>query len=116
MNFESLEVWRRSAALAADVYKALAGLKDFGFKDQITRSCLSISSNIAEGSERSTPNDRQHFLTIAKGSTAEFISQVYIGRKIGYINQEDGKYWQSEAQQIAAMLASLKKKWSAVPN
>ena len=116
MKFESLEVWRRSAALAADVYKSLANLKDFGFKDQVIRPCLSISSNIAEGSERSTPNDRQHFLTIAKGSTAEFSSQVYIGRKIGYIDQEVGKQWQSEAQEIAAMLASLRKNWSGTPN
>jgi hypothetical protein len=36
-GFEDLEVWKRSARLSADIYKTLAALKDFGFKDQITR-------------------------------------------------------------------------------
>lgn len=52
MKFENLEVWKRSARLSADLYKQLANLKDYGFHDQITRSGLSIPSNIAEGHER----------------------------------------------------------------
>ena len=60
-GFEDLEVWKRSARLSADIYKALANLKDFGFKDQITRSGLSIPSNIAEGSERETDKERANF-------------------------------------------------------
>ena len=51
-RFEDLEVWKRSACLSAEIYKALAELKDFGFRDQITRSGLSVPSNIAEGYER----------------------------------------------------------------
>ena len=42
MAFEDLDVWKRSAALSADIYKELKQLNDFGFKDQITRSGLSI--------------------------------------------------------------------------
>lgn len=52
MAFEDLEVWKRSAGLSAEVYNKLCKLKDFGFKDQITRSGLSIPSNIAEGIDR----------------------------------------------------------------
>ena len=52
MRFEDLDVWKRAKTLSADIYKKLKNLKDFGFKDQITRSGLSISSNIAEGFER----------------------------------------------------------------
>ena len=54
MNFEKLDVWKRASALSADVYIQLKNLKDYGFKDQITRSGLSIPSNIAEGMERET--------------------------------------------------------------
>jgi len=54
LKFEDLDVWKRSAALSAEIYLEFADLKDFGFKDQITRSGLSISSNIAEGFERCT--------------------------------------------------------------
>ena len=52
MKFEDLEVWKRSARPSANIYKELVNLKDFGFKDQITRTGLSILSNIAEGLER----------------------------------------------------------------
>jgi len=52
MAFEDLDVWQRSASLSADIYKELKQLTDYGFKDQIIRSGLSIPSNIAEGIER----------------------------------------------------------------
>ncbi|UTA49532.1 four helix bundle protein [Simiduia sp. 21SJ11W-1] len=110
MKFETLEVWKRSANLASQVYVELAQLKDYGFKDQITRSCLSISSNIAEGWERDSSKEKCRFLNIAKGSAAEFISQTYIGRKIKYIPGDAGKHWQQEAKEIAAMIASLSMK------
>ena len=45
-KFEDLEVWKRAARLAVDVYKMFSDCKDFGFKDQVTRSALSVASNI----------------------------------------------------------------------
>jgi four helix bundle protein len=48
MNIENLDVWKRSSELSVDVYNTLKDLKDYGFKDQITRSSLSVPSNIAE--------------------------------------------------------------------
>jgi len=56
----------------------MANLKDFGFKDQITRSSLSIASNIAEGMERSTEKEKARFLEIARGSAAELRTQIQI--------------------------------------
>lgn len=47
------------------------------------------------------------FLSIAKGSVVEFITQTYVGREIGYISDEPGKLWVKEAKEIAAMLAGL---------
>ena len=46
MRFEDLEVWKRSARLSADIYKEFKDLKDFSFRDQLTRSGVSIPSNI----------------------------------------------------------------------
>lgn len=43
-RFEELEVWKKSARLSADLYKAMANSKDFGFRDQITRASLPIPS------------------------------------------------------------------------
>ena len=46
--------------------RQLAALKDFGFKDQITRAVLSIPSNIAEGIEKESKREQLRFLEIAK--------------------------------------------------
>ncbi|AEY02716.1 hypothetical protein GU3_14815 [Oceanimonas sp. GK1] len=89
------------------MYKALRELRDFGFRDQITRSGLSIPSNIAEGMSRFSNKDKRHFLVIARGSCAELRTQVYIGIEIGYINEQQGRHWLQETRDISAMLHGL---------
>ena len=107
--FEDLVVWKRSARLSSDVYKELRELKDFEFKDQITRSSLSVPSNIAEGYERKSIKELIHFLSIAKGSCGELRTQIYIGIDIGYIKPEIGQLWIEETRQISMMLSGLMK-------
>jgi four helix bundle protein len=109
MSFEDLDVWKKSARLCADIYKRLRELKDYGFKDQITRSSLSISSNIAEGFERESQRECLKFLSYAKGSCGEVRSQIYIGMEIEYIDRTTGRGWISEAREISAMLSGLMK-------
>ncbi len=104
MNFEDLDVWKRSRQLSADIYKHLRSLKDYGFKDQITRSGLSIPSNIAEGFERGTQKECIAFLSYAKGSCGELRTQIYIGWDIGYIEQQTGEHWLKETKEISLML------------
>ena len=101
MRFEDLEVWKRAARLSADIYRQLADLKDYGFKDQITRSGLSIPSNTAEGFERETQKDCIKFLTYAKGSCGELRCQIYIGMDIKYIPKDVGKKWIQETIEIS---------------
>ncbi len=107
MAFEDLDVWKRSANLSAELYKEFTRLNDFGFKDQITRSGLSIPSNIAEGMERSSNKEKVQFLSYAKGSCGELRTQIYIGMKIAYISKEKGKQWIIDTNDISAMLAML---------
>ena len=107
MGFENLEVWKHSASLSADIYRKLSNLKDYGFKDQITRSGLSIPSNIAEGIERRSSKETINFLSFAKGSCGELRTQIYIGMKIGYLPKETGDSWINETKEISAMLTGL---------
>ena len=93
MKFEDLEVWKRAARLSADIYRQLAELKDYGFKDQITRSGLSVPSNIAEGFERESQKETITFLSYAKGSCGELRCKTYIGMDIEYIKKDEGKKW-----------------------
>ena len=91
MRFEDLDVWKRSARLSATLYQRLSDLKDWGFRDQITRSGLSIPSNITQDYERDSPAEIARFLTITKGSAGELVTQIDIGREAGYIAADDGK-------------------------
>ncbi len=107
MIYEKLEVWKRSKNLAVSVYKQMAGCRDFGFKDQITRCSLSVVSNIAEGMERKTKPDKIRFLVIAKGSIAELKAQTQVGLEIEYIPKNIGIKWLNESEIISKMLQSL---------
>jgi len=107
MRFEDMDVWKRSSRLSVSIYRYFASLKDYGFKDQITRSSLSIPSNIAEGMERITAKEKRNFINYSKGSCAELRTQIYIGIKIGYIPVDKGRAWIGETIEISSMLNGL---------
>ena len=110
MQFEKLDVWKRASRLACDVYQVTKNCKDFGFKDQVTRSAVSIPSNIAEGLERGSANDESRFLYYAKGSAGELVTQLYIGIEIGFIAKDEGLKLVAETKEVAAMIAALIKR------
>lgn len=115
MRFEDLDVWKRSSRLSVLLYQHFADLKDYGFKDQITRSSLSIPGNIAEGIERVTIRVKRNFLNYSKGSCAELRTQIYIGMEIGYIPRDEGKAWAKETEEISSMLNGLMKYLDKLP-
>ena len=53
----------------------------------MTRSAVSIPSNIAEGKERETAPELIRYLYIAKGSSGELQTQLYIAQRIGYVDE-----------------------------
>ena len=113
MQFINMDVWKRSRILAIALYREMANLRDYGFKDQITRSALSVPSNIAEGLERGTNPDKCRFIEYAKGSIAELRTQIDIGIEIGYVPEELGKLWIKECCELSLMLVSMIKKLKA---
>ena len=113
MSFEDLDVWKRSARLSVTLYQQTKDLRDFGFRDQLTRSGLSIPSNIAEVFERDSDPEIARFLTIAKGSAGELRTQILIGIEAGFLDRTDGLQWADEAQQLSRMLAALIKRHRA---
>jgi four helix bundle protein len=107
MKFEDLEVWQRAKQLSANIYVETKNIRDYGFRDQATRSGLSIPSNIAERFERESHKESITFLSYARGSCGELRTQVCIGMDIGYIGKEAGERWLKETNEISAMLTGL---------
>jgi four helix bundle protein len=108
MKCENLDVWKRACRLSVDLYTYFNESREFGFKDQITRSALSIGSNIAEGLEKDSFAENLRYLEMSKGSAAELITQLYIGIEAGFIEREQGFVWIKEANEILKMLKGYK--------
>ena len=118
-NFENLEVWKLSMNLTIDIYKNLQLCKDFGFKDQIQRASVSIPSNIAEGNEKLTNKDSIKYFSIAKGSSGEVRTQLYLAFALGYISLDVKNELINRINLISKMLHSLivyRKNSSKIPD
>jgi four helix bundle protein len=108
-SFEDLDVWQRGCRLTVGVFKAFADCKNFSFRDQIQRSALSVPSNVAEGSERGSTKEFAHFLNIAKGSSGELRTQLYIARKLDFIAKPTFEALLQESKELSAMLEGLRR-------
>jgi len=110
-TFEDLEVWKRGCQLAVDVYVANHASRDFGMKDQMQRSAVSIPSNIAEGCERDSTPDFIKFLRYSKGSCGELRTQLYIServcRKLNLPPLDGSREMIAETREISKMLQGL---------
>jgi len=109
-NFKELKVWQKSKDLAVYLYKITEkGMfsKDYGLKDQIQRSAVSIPSNIAEGDELGSDKQSVKFFHIAKGSAAELLTQATIAYEIGYLEGKDFNHICNECNTILKMLKGL---------
>ncbi|MCL4522403.1 MAG: four helix bundle protein [Acidobacteria bacterium] len=93
-RFEDLNVYQQARELCQRVYaltRSGAISKDYGLRDQMRRSAVSIVSNIAEGFERQSNAEFARFLYVAKGSCGELRAQAQVG--------SDEKYWDTAAQE-----------------
>src|SRR5208283_13666 len=91
-NFEKLEVWQEAVNFADLVYPLTRTFPDeerFGLANQVRRAAVSISSNLAEGSSRSSRPDFARFVEIATGSLFEVISQATISERQGLLSKPD---------------------------
>ena len=89
-RFEDIEAWQKARILTHEVYQVSSQGKfaqDYGLRDQIRRAGVSSMSNIAEGFEREGNKEFIQFLSVAKGSTAELKSELYVALDATFITQ-----------------------------
>jgi four helix bundle protein len=106
-SFENLDVWKAGCRLAVQVTRIMGQCQIYGLRDQMIRSAISIPSNIAEGSERRTPNDFRYFIHVALGSAAELRTQTYIAMETDSIPKETGNQWITELNQFPGCCSRL---------
>ena len=110
-KFEDLIAWQKARELTKQVYgitKAGEFYKDFGLREQIRRSAVSIMSNLAEGFERAGRSEFHQFLVIAKGSCAELRSQLYVALDADYIDAETFNALYSLAKETSRVIGGLR--------
>jgi four helix bundle protein len=110
-NFEKLDVWREAIEFAELVYavtKSFPGDERFGLTNQMRRAAVSVSSNIAEGSSRSSRTDFARFIEIATGSVFEVVSQAFISRRQSLLNEADFSRLYAAAEKQGRMLSGLR--------
>jgi four helix bundle protein len=81
MTFEDLESWQKARQIVRKIYELTRAeqlCRDFGVCDQLQRSGVSVMSNIAEGFERLHVPEKLQFYNVARGSTAEVRSLLYV--------------------------------------
>jgi four helix bundle protein len=88
-RFEDIISWQKAKELTILIYGIFEKSKDYGFRDQIQRASVSIMNNIAEGFERQTNNEFKQFMFIAKGSSGEVRSMLYLAKELDKISQDE---------------------------
>ncbi|HEX9962505.1 MAG TPA: four helix bundle protein [Pyrinomonadaceae bacterium] len=107
--FEDLFIWQKEIEFVKEIYLVTEkkGLKsDFGLKEQMRRAAVSIPTNIAEGFERRSRKEYLNFLNIAKGSTGEIRSLLYVAFEVGYIDETELKHLGEKAKFLSGSISN----------
>jgi four helix bundle protein len=111
-NFEKLDVWQKAIDFADLIYnktRAFPSDERFGLTNQLRRAAVSISSNIAEGSSRSSKSDFARFVEIATGSVFEVVSQAFIAHRQSFLSEDQFRKIYADAEELSRMLSGLRK-------
>lgn len=116
--FFQLDVWREAVEYANHIYSITSTFPKeevYGLASQLRRAAVSVSSNLAEGSGRTSKAEFARYVEIAYGSLMESVSQLCISQSQGWISGDEFEACSSEAQRIARMLSGLKRSLKPSP-
>jgi four helix bundle protein len=111
-NFEKLDVWQEAIDFADLIYnktRAFPPDERFGLTNQLRRAAISISSNIAEGSSRSSKGDFGRFIEIATGSVFEVVSQAFIAQRQSFLSEDGFRQIYTDGEELSRMRSGLRK-------
>lgn len=109
-NFKKLKIWKDSMALVSETYKLIKLLPEFeryNLTSQLLRCAVSIPSNIAEGSSKSSDKHFNKFLEVSLGSAFEWETQINIAFNEGYIDSNNFKVLENKIQELQKMISGF---------
>lgn len=109
-SYRDLIVWNKAMDLVLEIYTISSYFpreEMYSLTAQIKKSSISIPSNIAEGSRRSTKKDFRSFLVVAYGSGAELETQIEIAKRLDYIKVDKTKTVDMLLSEVMKMLNKL---------
>jgi len=112
-GYRNLLVWQKAMEMVKLVYaqvKMFPAEERYALADQLRRAVTSIPSNIAEGNGRTSNKDYAHFLSIARGSLYEAMTQIDIAISLGYIDPQPEI--ESLSVELRRMLYTMIEKYS----
>ena len=115
-NFKELKIWQKGVDISVnclDIVQSFPRDMRFELSSQIIRAGVSIPSNIAEGSSRSSDKDYNRFIIISLGSSFELETQLIIAQKKQFGNQQlitETLAQITEEQKMLSIFSSVLKK------
>lgn len=113
-SFEKLDVYKIGRSYVKDIYEITAtfpNVERFALADQLQRAVVSITSNIAEGTSRSSNKDKAHFIEIAYGSLMETLSQLQVAQDLMYISEDKVLELRKKIDSLGYKLTNLRKSY-----
>ena len=110
-RYKELEIWKKSRLFCSQIYEITSKFpsdEKFGLTNQLRRASVSIPSNIAEGSSRSSNKDFSRFLEIAIGSGYEVETQLLIASDLEFINASELEAIIKELNEIIKMISKFR--------
>ena len=111
-GYRKLIAYQNAKEVVKRTYKLLKKFpkeEQYAMCDQLRRASISITSNIAEGMNRYSVKDKNHFLEMAYGSLMEVSSQFEIAEELGYINNADRQNMDVLIDEVARLISGLQK-------
>jgi len=109
-SFRELEAYKHGKNVIKEVYRLLKKFpreEQYALCDQLRRAAISITSNIAEGSGRTSNKEKIHFLEFSYASLMEVLSQLDVAMDLGYITEEEFNNFEVMADRESRLLSGL---------
>jgi four helix bundle protein len=106
-RFEDIEAWKEARKLVNMIYDISEEgqfSQDFSLKNQIRSASVSIMSNIAEGFDRGTNKEFIQFLVVARASSSEAKSQLYVALDRRYIAHQKFDEIYQQANKVISLI------------